>query len=63
MRAKKDFQLLKNDSIYIPDIHHEYTSSRVLVMEWIDGIKVTNTDELIKKFIFKISGHNIKNVL
>ncbi len=31
-----------NDKIAIPKIYKEYTSRRVLVMEWIEGVKLTN---------------------
>ena len=30
------------EGIYVPRIYHEYTAKRVLTMEWIDGIKLTN---------------------
>ncbi|MGF1568992.1 MAG: ABC1 kinase family protein [Nodosilinea sp.] len=32
--------------IYVPCIYPEYTARRVLTMEWIDGIKLTNIDKL-----------------
>lgn len=32
--------------IYIPKIYWEYTGRRVLTMEWIEGIKLTNTKEI-----------------
>jgi predicted unusual protein kinase regulating ubiquinone biosynthesis (AarF/ABC1/UbiB family) len=31
-----------NPRIAVPRIHHEATSRRVLTMEWIDGVKLTN---------------------
>jgi len=31
-----------NPDIYIPRVHEEYVSRRVLVLEWIDGIKVND---------------------
>ena len=43
--------------IYILIIFDKYTSKRTLVMEWIDGIKITNTAELISK------GHNTRDIL
>ena len=43
---------MNNDNIYIPELYNEYTSGRVMVMEWIDGIKITNTDELVTKLDF-----------
>ncbi len=33
-----------NPRIAVPRIHHEATSRRVLTMEWIDGVKLTNLD-------------------
>lgn len=33
-------------TIYIPSIHEEYISRRVLVMEWIDGIKINDYQTL-----------------
>jgi ubiquinone biosynthesis protein len=34
--------------VVIPQIHWEYTTARVLVMEFIDGIKITNVQELLR---------------
>src|SRR6266705_2025558 len=34
-------EMFKDDpTIYIPDVYDEYTTRRVLVLEWIDGIKI-----------------------
>ncbi|MCS5693184.1 AarF/ABC1/UbiB kinase family protein [Cyanobium sp. FGCU-6] len=33
-----------NPRIAVPRIHHEATSRRVLTMEWIDGVKLTNLE-------------------
>ncbi len=33
-----------NPRIAVPAIHHQATSRRVLTMEWIDGVKLTNLD-------------------
>ena len=38
----------KNNKIAVPKIYREATSRRVLTMEWIDGIKLTNI-EAVKK--------------
>ena len=43
----KDFHS-KNDKIAVPKIYRQVTSKRVLTMEWIDGIKLTNI-EAVKK--------------
>ncbi|MEH1936483.1 MAG: AarF/ABC1/UbiB kinase family protein [Nostoc sp.] len=32
--------------IYVPKIYWEYTNRRVLTMEWINGIKLTQTEEI-----------------
>ena len=32
----------KRDDIHVPRIHREFTTRRVLVMEFIDGIKITD---------------------
>jgi predicted unusual protein kinase regulating ubiquinone biosynthesis (AarF/ABC1/UbiB family) len=32
--------------IYVPKIHWQYTARRVLTMEWIDGTKLTNLEEI-----------------
>ncbi len=34
------------ESIYIPKIYWDYTGRRVLTMEWIDGTKLTNIQEI-----------------
>ena len=43
--AEKFAQLhAHNPRIAVPRIHHEATSRRVLTMEWIDGVKLTNLE-------------------
>lgn len=37
--------------IYVPHIYEEYTSRRVLTMEWIEGTKLTNLPELERQGI------------
>ncbi|NER78640.1 MAG: AarF/ABC1/UbiB kinase family protein [Leptolyngbya sp. SIO1D8] len=37
--------------IYVPGIYGEYTARRVLTMEWIDGTKLTQLDELMQQGI------------
>jgi aarF domain-containing kinase len=37
--------------VYIPKVYEEYTSKRVLVCEWVDGIQLTNAEVLQKKGI------------
>jgi len=38
--------------VYVPRIHHLFSTRRIIVMEFIDGIKVSDVDEL------KAAGHN-----
>jgi predicted unusual protein kinase regulating ubiquinone biosynthesis (AarF/ABC1/UbiB family) len=41
--AKRFKELFKDDPmIYIPRVYDEYVSTRVLVLEWIDGIKIND---------------------
>src|SRR5437667_10746069 len=41
--AKRFKDMFKDDpTIYIPSVYEDYTSRRVLVLEWIDGIKVND---------------------
>lgn len=45
--AERFFQLYGHmKDVYVPKIYWEYTNRRVLTMEWIDGIKLTQTEEL-----------------
>jgi predicted unusual protein kinase regulating ubiquinone biosynthesis (AarF/ABC1/UbiB family) len=34
------------EGIYVPRIYREYTAKRVLTMEWIEGIKLTNVEKV-----------------
>lgn len=34
------------DKVYIPKIFHEYSSERVLVAEWIDGVKLWDQEAI-----------------
>jgi predicted unusual protein kinase regulating ubiquinone biosynthesis (AarF/ABC1/UbiB family) len=41
--AKRFKEMFKDDpTIYIPDIYDDYTSRHLLVLEWIDGIKIND---------------------
>src|SRR5438045_669163 len=41
--AKRFKEMFKDDpTIYIPQVYEDYISRRVLVLEWIDGIKVND---------------------
>ncbi len=33
-----------DDRVIIPRVHHDYSSRRVLTLEWVDGVRVDNTD-------------------
>ncbi|MGF7048917.1 ubiquinone biosynthesis protein [Paenibacillus sp. DS2015] len=49
-------QFTKDAHIHIPRIYWEYTSSRVLTMEFVDGIMLSRREELINK------GHDLKEI-
>ena len=38
------------DRLYIPAIHHKLSSKRTIVMEYIDGIKIDETEALKEKY-------------
>lgn len=40
---------LHNDSIYVPWVYREYTTERILTMEYVDGIKVSDIAALDEK--------------
>ncbi|MEI2582684.1 ABC1 kinase family protein [Scytonema sp. PRP1] len=45
--AERFFQLYgQMKDVYVPKIYWEYTNRRVLTMEWINGVKLTQTEEL-----------------
>jgi len=45
--AKRFKEMFKDDpTIYIPDVYDDYTSRRVLLLEWIDGIKINDYEAL-----------------
>ena len=45
--AKRFKEMFKDDpTIYIPGVYDEYTTRRVLVLEWIDGIKINDYERL-----------------
>jgi predicted unusual protein kinase regulating ubiquinone biosynthesis (AarF/ABC1/UbiB family) len=56
-KCRIGFEKVGRTDIYVPKVYHEYNSERTLVMEWIDGIKVTHTDEIVK------AGFNLRKVL
>lgn len=46
-RFKANFE--DDDTIYIPGIHWDFTTRRVLTMEYIHGIKIKDKDKLVAK--------------
>lgn len=55
--ADKIRENLKNDEfIRVPKIFWEYTSKNVLVMEWVDGIRIDDRNSLI------LAGHNLEDI-
>ncbi|EGR28453.1 chaperonin, putative [Ichthyophthirius multifiliis] len=48
-KCSENFLKLNRKDIYVPEIYKEYTTPRILVMEWINGIKITEENELIKQ--------------
>src|SRR5579883_1961062 len=45
--AQRFYEMFADDpTIYIPRIYEDYVTSRVLIMEWIDGIKINDYDTL-----------------
>ena len=34
------------DYVYVPKIYHELTTPRILVMEWIDGVKISEEEKI-----------------
>ncbi len=53
--AKRFKEMFKDDPmIYIPRVYEEYVSQRLLVLEWIDGIKVNDYAALAEAGIDKL---------
>ncbi|CAG8535302.1 13420_t:CDS:10 [Funneliformis caledonium] len=47
-KAKMHFESIRSlrDQVYVPNVFWDFTSSRVLTCEWIDGVKVTDKEGL-----------------
>lgn len=45
----------KNKETYVPKVYDDYSNNNVLCMEFIDGIKITNKDELVQQNIDVVS--------
>jgi predicted unusual protein kinase regulating ubiquinone biosynthesis (AarF/ABC1/UbiB family) len=53
--AKRFKEMFKDDpTIYIPDMYDDYITKRLLVMEWIDGIKINDYAALDANHISRI---------
>lgn len=46
---KMALQFHKDKHIYIPKIYWEFTTSRVLTMEYVEGIKLSRREELVRR--------------
>jgi ubiquinone biosynthesis protein len=44
-RIRQNFA--KDDSLYIPEIFWQLTSEEILTLEWVEGVSIYNTDEII----------------
>lgn len=47
--CRNDF--LSNPSIYVPKAYREYCSSRMIVMEYIEGVKANDVEKLRRQGI------------
>jgi predicted unusual protein kinase regulating ubiquinone biosynthesis (AarF/ABC1/UbiB family) len=45
-----------NETVYIPRVYHDVSSERVLTMEYVEGIKITNIDKL------EAGGHDLETI-
>lgn len=45
---------LLRDKVYIPEVYHEYTTQKVMVAEWIDGVRLSD-----KAGIFRLMGERL----
>lgn len=61
---KISLQLTSQDKIYIPDIHWDYTSTRVLTMDYVEGITLNRTEELVRRgFDLKLVGQQLVEMM
>lgn len=49
-------QFLDDETIYVPKVYRDFTTKRILVMEFIDGIKASDLDRLEK------DGYDLKEI-
>lgn len=41
-KCNEEFIKIGRTDIYVPKVYDQFTSKRTIVMEWIDGIKITD---------------------
>lgn len=69
MNAIHLYDLLKDDEVYVPEVYREYTTSKVLTMEYVDGVSLntvldSNDDKYDKEKIALVGADSfIKQVL
>lgn len=59
-RKQKDY-FRKDDRVYIPFVYDEVSSERVLTMEWVDGVKITERDKIEKMGLNSIECSRLMN--
>jgi ubiquinone biosynthesis protein len=50
----------RNPHVYVPAVYEEYTTRRVLVMERVQGIRVTDVPRLIAQGIIRSVSHGME---
>ncbi|MCP4757110.1 MAG: AarF/ABC1/UbiB kinase family protein [Proteobacteria bacterium] len=50
-------QFIGDDTIYVPKIFHDFSTERILTMEYIDGTKISEID------VLKREGYDLKKIL
>ncbi|ESL12016.1 ABC transporter [Trypanosoma rangeli SC58] len=44
------FELAENPNVYVPKLYKEYCTQRLLVQEWIDGVKLVDVETVRQQF-------------
>jgi len=47
--CKQNFLKTQNANVYVPNLFDDYTRKRVLVMEWIEGVKITEFERMARQ--------------
>lgn len=55
--SKRCAEMCQNLNVYVPKVFDEYTSSTILVTEWVDGISLSDKEAVID------SGYNVNSLL